>query len=72
MTDKFLNFSNYLETKETAWKGGDGIFLEQKMIWSSLGPFWNVLIKIKQLKSLMVLSLAPKILRAVDFLSYFK
>ena len=44
----FAYFSNYLQTKETAWKQGDIIFLEPELIWSLLGEFWKILIKIKQ------------------------
>ena len=37
------------------------------MHWSSLGPFLKALITIKQLKKLIVLSLAPKKLRVAEF-----
>ena len=36
----FAYFSNYLQTKETAWKRGDAIFPEPELIWSLLGEFW--------------------------------
>ena len=41
------------------------------MLRSPLGSFWKALIKIKQLKSLMVLSLEPKKLRKIEFLGNF-
>ena len=44
----FASFSNYLQTKEAAWKRGDAIFSEQELIWSLFGEFWKILIKIKQ------------------------
>ena len=37
------------------------------MHWSSLGPFLKALITIKQLKKLIVLSLARKKLRVAEF-----
>ena len=49
-----------MKTKKAAWKQGDTIFLELEMIWSLLGQFRKILIKIKQLKSLMAVSLIPK------------
>ena len=63
----FAYFSSCLQTKETAWKRGDAIFSELEMIWSSLGQFWKILVQIKQLKSLMVVSLTLK-LRAAELL----
>ena len=56
----FAYFSSYLQTKETARKRGDAIFLEAEMIRNSLGQFWKILIKIKKLKSMMTVSLTPK------------
>ena len=35
-------------------------FLEPEILWSLLGQFWEVLIKTKQLKILMPVSLTPK------------
>ena len=55
----FAHFDSYLQTK-TAWKRYDAIFSEPEILWSSLGQFWKILIKIKQLKSLMIVSLTPK------------
>ena len=52
--------SCYLQTKKTAWKGGDAIFLQPVMLQSLLAQFWKVLIKIKQLERLMAVSLTPK------------
>ena len=56
----FTYFNSYLQTKETAWKRGDAGFLESEMLWSSLGQFLKVFIKIKQPKSLMAVSLTPE------------
>ena len=56
----FTYFGSYLQTKETAWKRGRSIFSEPEMLWSSVGQFWKVLIKIKQLKILIPVSLTPK------------
>ena len=42
------HFINYLQTKEITWKRGDSIFLEPKLIWSSLGELWKILIKTKK------------------------
>ena len=42
----FAYFSSYLQTKKTAWKQGDVIFSEPEMIWSLLGQFWKILIRI--------------------------
>ena len=56
----FAYFSSYLQTKETAWKRGDAIYSKPVMLSSSLGQFWKVLIKVEQVKSLMVVSLTPK------------
>ena len=54
----FTYFSSYLLTKETGWKWrSDAIFLELELIWGLLGEFWKTLIKIKQLKSSMTVSL---------------
>ena len=44
----FIYFGNYSQTKETAWKRDDAIFSEPDLIWSFLGEFWTILIKIKQ------------------------
>ena len=44
----FAYFSNYLQTKKTAWKRGDAVFSEPELIWSLLGEFWKILITIKQ------------------------
>ena len=44
----FAYFSNYLQTKETAWKWGDAMFSEPELIWRLLGEFWKILSKIKQ------------------------
>ena len=52
--------SSYLQTKETAWKQGDAIFLEPEMLLSSLGQFRKAFIKIGQNKGLMALSEALK------------
>ena len=63
MLGAFLDFaylSSYLQTKETALKQSDAIFSEPEMLWSSLGQFRKSLIKIKQLKSSMAISLTPK------------
>ena len=57
----FAYFSSYLLTKETAWKQGDAIFSEAELIWSLLGEFGKLLIKIKQLKVLITESLAQKL-----------
>ena len=64
----FAYFSSYLLTKEIAWKRDDAIFSEPELIWSLLVEFWKILIKIKQLKSSMTVSLTQK-LRAVECLS---
>ena len=56
----FVYFSNFLQTKETAWKRGDTIFLEPKMLRSSLGEFRKALTEIGHNESLMALSLEPK------------
>ena len=64
----FTYFSSYLKSKETAWKRGQAIFLEQEMLWSSLGQFWKVLIEIKQIKILMPVSLTPKNLGPLNFI----
>ena len=64
----FLDFTYFiccLQTKEIALKRNDATLSELTMISSSLGQFQKVLIKIKQRKSLMALSLAPKKLRVV-------
>ena len=37
-----------LQETQTAWKRGDAIFSEQELIWSLLGEFRKILIKIKQ------------------------
>ena len=49
-----------METKETAWKQGNKIFLEPEMLRSSLGLFRKALIKSGKNESLMALSLEPK------------
>ena len=67
----FAYFSICLETKETTSKRGESIFSEPEMLRSSLGQFRKALIKIKQLKLLMALSLTSKKLRAVKFLGNF-
>ena len=41
------------------------------MLWRSLGQFWKLLIKIKELKSLIFVSLTPKKIRAVELLGNF-
>ena len=56
---KLFRFISYLQTKEAAWKWGYSIFTKPEMLWSLLGQFWKVLINIKQLKSLIAVSLTP-------------
>ena len=57
------HFSNYLQTKEIAWKRGDAIFLEPELIWSLLGGLWKILIQTKKInyKNLMLQIDLPKI-----------
>ena len=57
----FAYFSSYLQTKETVCKRSDVIFSEPELLWSWLGEFWKILTKIKQLKSLMTVSLTMEI-----------
>ena len=55
----FTYFNSHFQTKETC-KRCQSIFWEQEMRWTLLGQFWKILIKIKQLKIVKPISLAPK------------
>ena len=56
----FAYFSSIYKKEETAWKQGNPISSEPQMLWNLLSKFCKVLIKMKQLKSLMTVSLTPK------------
>ena len=68
MQTNFAYFSSYFQTKEAAWKQADAIFLEQEMLWNSLGQFRKTLMNIGKNESLIVLSLAQFIGNFSSFL----
>ena len=65
------HFSNYLQTKEIAWKRGDAIFLEPELIWSLLGELWKIPIKTKKKKNYKNLMLQIDLLKTVALLKNY-
>ena len=63
----FAYLRSYLQKRKFLWKQGDAIFSEPEMLRSLLGHFWKVLIRIKQFKTLMTVSLAPKYQGPLNF-----